>query len=98
MNCELSRSFYVSANGREVDIFAHILRLAARQLAQSPAIQLSGNPMKRQAGLAGIELLEVKEMIAKLAEELDIGALDTNPPASASLVFLAGILAGAADA
>lgn len=93
MQCELSRTFYVHANGHEVDTLGHILRLAARQLAQSPAIQLSGNPMKRQAGLAGTELLEVKEMIAKLAEELAIGPLDTDPPAATSLVFLAGILA-----
>ncbi|CAB3888954.1 hypothetical protein LMG26788_03738 [Achromobacter pulmonis] len=98
MNCELSRTFYMHANGHEVDTLGHILRLAARQLAQSPAIQLSGNPMKRQAGLAGTELLEVKEMISKMAEELTIGPLNTNPPAADSLVFLAGGIAGAPDA
>lgn len=93
MQADLSRSFHMTVHGDEVDSFKEIVLLAAKQLRQSPSIQLKGSPMKRQAGLVGTQLIEVKDMLEKLAAELG-EPINTDPPPADSLMFIGALMSG----
>jgi hypothetical protein len=70
MQANLSRSFSLELHGSDIDVLKNLLELAITRLQNSPVQKLSGCPLSSQAGLKGTELIEVKEMIAKLAGEL----------------------------
>lgn len=58
----------ITLNGaQEIKTFENIVALAVRQLQTSPVTDLSGCPLKSQAGIKGKELIDTKLMLEKFA-------------------------------
>jgi hypothetical protein len=54
----------------EIDSLREVCVLAHRQLTAEPPVQMSGYPMKKQAGLVGPELFRVKTMLQEFGISL----------------------------
>lgn len=68
----IESTLQLSLRDREIDAMRQIIRLAHERLTSSPAVQLHGCPLKRQAGLVGPELSLVNEIVERMACELGV--------------------------
>ncbi len=79
MEAYTKTEFSLRVNNAEVETFRKIIGLAVERLQTSRVHQLSGTPHKKQAGINGIDLINVKNMITELAKELDLGEPTLEP-------------------
>lgn len=79
MRIEISHRVDIGLFGDEIETMREILRLAYERLHQQEAVQMSGVPLARQAGLVGPELFRVKEALTALGVATGI-ALPYDPP------------------
>lgn len=76
-----SRADIVLSGAQEIRAFENIVALAVRQLQASPVTQLSGCPLKAQAGFKGTDLIEMKTMLVKFASHFGWDVLQLEPSA-----------------
>lgn len=72
MRIESSHRVDIGLFGADIETMREILRLAYERLHQQAAVQMSGVPLARQAGLVGPELFRVKETIEKIGRACGI--------------------------
>lgn len=63
----------------EIQAFKNILTLAAAHLRTQPVRNLSGSPLKSQAGIKGTELIQTKEMLTTMFAEVGLDKPTLEP-------------------
>lgn len=79
MRIDKSARVFIELFVGDIETMREILRLAYERLHQQAAVQMSGVPLARQAGLVGHELFRVKEALTALGAATGI-ALPYDPP------------------
>ncbi|PWF25020.1 DUF1566 domain-containing protein [Corticimicrobacter populi] len=76
----------ISLINRDVSSFRLILGLAISRLQNCPMQQMIGTPLNVQDGIKGRDLIDVKDMLTKLADEFDLGEPNLEPAAVKQLI------------
>jgi len=70
----------ITLNGQaEIDTFKTLVSLAVRQLQRSPVRTTHGTPLKSQAGIKGVDLINLKKMLERLAAQFGWDAPRLEP-------------------
>jgi hypothetical protein len=87
MRIDKSARVFIELFDGDIETMREILRLAYERLHQQEAVQMSGVPFARQAGLVGPELFRVKEALTALGAATGIDLPYDPPGANASLTL-----------
>ncbi|MDS1141752.1 hypothetical protein RE432_15025 [Pusillimonas sp. SM2304] len=79
MEAYANNQFTLRVDNAEVETLKQIIGLAIERLQSSQVRQLSGTPHKSQAGIKGNDLINVKDMLTRLAKELGMGEPSLEP-------------------
>lgn len=58
----------IELSGNEIETFRQIATLAHDRMRNAPKTKMRGLPLEKQAGLSGLELINVKEMLMKFGQ------------------------------
>lgn len=90
MNIDKYRRFDITLQQDEDRTMAQIVRLAHERLLHAEAQHMRGVPLERRAGLVGPDLIQVRHMLSRLAEELGVELQEEAAPEGILAVVVIG--------